>query len=104
MSVAASPDVSPRRRVYCHVAELFSRYQGMNPDDPARPTVVRAMERCLTQAISCDEAAFVSSTKADCNFTLVKRDACLKSYDIPASVQKRLRDQPFHGSAYVHTR
>jgi len=82
-------------------AELFQQYHRMDSDDPARPTFVRNIEMCLAQTISCNKAAFVSSCKADCNFTLVKRDAYLRTYDVPASVQKRLRAQPFHGSPYV---
>jgi len=82
-------------------AELFQNLQGMDSDDQERPIIIRNIEMCLAQAISCNKAAFVSSCKADCNYTLVKRDAYLKTYSVPASVQKRLRAQPFHGSPYV---
>ena len=81
-------------------SELFTHYQGMAADDPDRPVVIRNIEMCLAQAISCNKAAFVSSCKADCNYTLVKRDTYLKTYAVPVSVQK-LRAQPFHGSPYI---
>ena len=80
---------------------LFRKFQEMAIEDPERPVLVRNIEMCLMQAVSCNKAAFVSSSKADCNYTLVKRDAYLKTHEVPVSVQKRLRAQPFHSSPYV---
>ena len=81
--------------------ELFQLQRTMELDDPRRPDLDRNIEMCLAQAVTCNKAAFVAVTKADCNITLAKRDAYLRTYEVSPSVQKRLRAQPFHGTSHL---
>ena len=82
-------------------SELFQLQRNMELTDPRRPELDRNIEMCMAQAVTCNKAVFVSVTKADCNITLAKRDAYLRTFQVPTSIQQRLRAQPFHGSPHL---